>query len=143
MFPTAPTTPSRKQVGRVRVLISYRPNGLDPQQNDIVALESFARRPQRRSTCAPILPPLTPMTVREVRDRYLLVEYQLPSIVDPASSARSTVGNNKQRNGGKEANRKYNKACMRVHRNAVFVIERKNIVDATFGLAMLPADVIF
>ena len=31
---------------------------------------------------------------------------------------------------------------MRVHRNAVFVIERKNIVDATFGLAMLPADVI-
>ena len=29
---------------------------------------------------------------------------------------------------------------MRLHRNAVFVIERKNIVDATIGLAMLPAD---
>ena len=31
---------------------------------------------------------------------------------------------------------------MRIHRNSVFVIERKNIVDATVGLALLPADAI-
>ena len=126
------STPSRKQVGRVRVLISYRPNGMDPQPNDIVALESFARRPLRRSTCAPILPPLQPMTVKEIRDPYLLVEYQLP--VALSSSSRN---NNRDHN-----HRGDNKACMRLHRNAVFVIERKNLVDATVGLAMLPADVI-
>ena len=120
----------KKQVGRVRVLISFRPNGMDPQQNDVVALESFARRPLLRSSCAPILPPLLPMTVKEVRGCYLLVEYQFP--VETTGSSRSHNNNNNSNN----------KACMRLHRNAVFVIERKNIIDATVGLAMLPADAI-
>uniref|UniRef100_A0A7R9ZT69 Uncharacterized protein n=1 Tax=Craspedostauros australis TaxID=1486917 RepID=A0A7R9ZT69_9STRA len=32
-------------------------------------------------------------------------------------------------------------ACLRMHRNTVFVIERKNLVDETINLALLPADV--
>lgn len=134
-----PSRPSRKQVGRVRVLISYRPNGMDPQQNDIVALESFARRSLRRSTCAPILPPLLPMIVKEIRDRYMLVEYQLPLDVSNNNNANHHARTNSNINQNNNTN---NKACMRLHRNAVFVIERKNLVDATVGFAMLPADVI-
>jgi len=125
-----PKAPPKKQVGRVRVLLTYRPNGLTPQQNDVVALESYARRNPRRATCSPILPPLAPMTVKEVRFPYLLVEYKLPT-TEGANVAH--IGNN---------NNSDNKACMRLHRNAVFVIERKNIVDATVGWALLPADAI-
>lgn len=100
--------------GRVRVLVSYDPHGLDPQQHDLVALEAFARRSPRHATCRPLLPPLAPFTVLEKRGPYLLVEYDL--------------------------GRHGKKACMRLHRNAVFCIERKNLVDTTINLAMLPAD---
>lgn len=128
-----PRTPERKQVGRVRVLISYKPNGMEPQQNDIVALESFARRPVRRSTITPILPPLMPMIVKEKRERYLLIEYRLPVASSSSTSRRPN-------NHSEGQLRNDNKACMRVHRNCVFVVERKNLVDTTVGLAMLPAD---
>lgn len=130
--------PSRKQVGRVRVLISFSPNGVVPQQNDVVALESFARRPSLRSFCAPLLPPLLPMTVKEVRDCYLLVEYLLPVEI----TADRSKNDYQQQNNNDPSCRGDNKACMRLHRNAVFVIERKNIIDAAVGLAMLPADAI-
>lgn len=125
--------PAKRQVGRVRILVSYKPNGLEPKQNDIVALETFARRPLKRSTVTPILPPLMPLLVKEVRPPYLLVEYQLPV------STRATT----RRSGNNRGERlTSNKACMRLHRNTVFVVERKNLVDTTVGLAMLPADVI-
>ena len=81
--------PAKKQVGKVRLLISYRPNGMEPQQNDVVAFESYARRPLRRSTCHPIVPPLMPMIVREVKAPYLLVEYSLPII--PTSNGNVTA----------------------------------------------------
>ncbi|CAB9509948.1 C2 [Seminavis robusta] len=132
-------TPTRKQVGKVRLLITYRPNGMEPQHNDVVALESYARRPPKRSTCYPILPPLMPMIVREVKDPYLLVEYSLP--VANITSSRQGGDNNHNQHMGEEL-RRDNKACMRIHRNSVFVIERKNFVDATVGLALMPADAI-
>jgi hypothetical protein len=100
--------------GRVRILVSYDPNGLDPQPHDLVALESFARRSPRHSTCRPLLPPLLPFYVLERRGPYILVEYEL--------------------------GRHNKKACMRLHRNAVFCVERKNLLDATINLALLPAD---
>ena len=125
--------------GRVRVLVSYIPNGMEPQENDIVALEAFARNGsnisgQKFATCAPVLPPLLPMTVLECSGPWLLVEYQL----QPRSRqlyagyrglASSDAGGNSR------------KACLRLHRNCVFVIERKNIVDETINLALLPADI--
>jgi hypothetical protein len=107
--------------GMVRVLISYQPIGMDPQPKDIVALEAFARRSPSDNTCRPVLPPLMPLIVLERRGAYLLCEYHLTG---NSSSAR----NNKT-------------ACVRLHRNACFVIERQNLVDAAHNLALLPADV--
>lgn len=100
--------------GVLRVLVSYTPLGLDPQPKDIIALEAFARRNPLTSSCRPLIPPLMPMTVLERRGQYLLAEYV-------ASDQR--------------------KACVRLHRNAVFVVERQNLVDAAHNLALLPADV--
>lgn len=105
---TAPT-------GRVRVLVSYHPHGMEPQAHDIVALEVFARQNTSAASCRPILPPRLPLHVLEISGPWLLVEYHL-------------------------ANRHQEKACLKIHRNAVFVIERKNILDSTLNLALLPAD---
>ena len=100
--------------GRVRVLVSYQPHGMEPQTHDVVALEAFARRNLSNLSCRPILPPLAPYVVKDTSGPWLLLEYRLPR-------------------GG-------SKACLRVHRNSVFVVERKNIVDETINLALLPAD---
>jgi hypothetical protein len=100
--------------GLVRLLVSYQPHGLEPQSRDIVALECFARRSWSKNSCRPVLPPLQPLVVLERRNMYLLCEY-------PATDGCP--------------------ACIRLHRNAVFVIERQNLVDAAHNLALLPADV--
>lgn len=105
--------------GMVRVLVSYQPYGLDPLKNDIVALESFARRNSSRSSCRPLLEPLQPLKVLDRRGSYLLCSYSLPSIAGIE---------------GKQA-------TVRLHRNAVFVIERQNLFDAAHNLILLPIDV--
>ena len=103
-----------EETGRVRVLVSYTPNGLDPQPNDLVALEAFARRSLRTASCRPILSqPLMPMRVLQVRENYLLCEYSM----------------NHQ-----------DKATMRIHRNAVFVIERVNFYDGAINIVLTPTD---
>lgn len=117
-----PLSPPRKRVmeqpppvtGMVRILASYQPHGLDPQVKDVIALEAFARRNPATSSCRPVLPPLMPLTVLERRGNFVLAAY--------------SANDNR-------------KACVRLHRNAVFVIERQNLVDAAHNLAMLPADV--
>ena len=105
--------------GRVRILISYQPHGMEPQPHDVVALEAFARRNKHSVSCRPILPPLSPLVVLQVAGPWLLVEYRL------------------DRNDGT-----HSKACLRLHRNAVFCIERKTYVDETIHLALLPADIL-
>ena len=80
------------------------------------------------------------MTVKEVHGSYLLVEYRLPLVGGPGT--RNDANHQYHQNRNQNSNNDSSKACMRLHRNAVFVIERKNIVDATIGLAMLPADMI-
>ncbi|KAL3945187.1 MAG: hypothetical protein SGBAC_000724 [Bacillariaceae sp.] len=105
--------------GRVRIIVSYLPNGMEPKHNDIVALEAFARQNPRTSSCRPIVPPLLPLAVVKTSGPWLLVDYELPG------RSRSTGDN---------------RALLRLHRNSVFVIERKNIVDGTLNLALLPAD---
>lgn len=103
-----------KETGRVRLLVSYEPHGMEPQPKDIVALEAFARRDPRSSSCRPVLPPLAPYEVLERRGVFLLCRY--------------TAADGKA-------------ACVRLHRNAVFVVERQSLVDAAHNLALLPADV--
>ena len=102
--------------GRVRVLVSYQPHGMEPQPRDIVALEVFARQDTKAASCRPVLPPRLPLHILETSGPWILVEYQL-------------------------SNASQKKACLKVHRNAVFVIERRNIIDSTLNLALLPADV--
>lgn len=103
-----------KETGRVRLLVSYEPHGMEPQPKDIVALEAFARRDPVASSCRPVLPPLAPYEVLERRGVFLLCRYT-------ASDGQV--------------------ACIRLHRNAVFVVERQSLVDAAHNLALLPADV--
>lgn len=114
-----PTKPNNiaeppKETGHVRLLVSYEPHGMEPQPKDIVALEAFARRCASTSSCRPVIPPLAPYTVLERRGVFLLCRY---------TTADGKV------------------ACVRLHRNAVFVIERQSLVDAAHNLALLPADV--
>lgn len=111
--------------GMVRVLVSYHPNGLDPEKNDVVALESFARRSISKSSCRPLLEPLQPLTVLDRRGSYLLCSYSLLLGNSDATICRSS---------GKQA-------TVRIHRNAVFVIERQNIFDVAHNLLLLPIDV--
>jgi hypothetical protein len=115
--------------GRVRVLITYHPHGMNPQRNDIVALEAFARQNLRTATCHSIIPPLLPLHVIEVKEPWLLVKYRLPFETD-----------NNMYNHGINENDDDRKACMRIHRNAVFVIERKNLMDATMNIVLQPAE---
>lgn len=105
---------ANKSKGKVRVLVSYHPLGMEPQPKDVVALEAFARRNVSTSSCRPVLDPLMPLTIVDRRGSYVLAEYLLSD------------------------NRK---ACVRLHRNAVFVIERQNFMDAATNLALLPVDV--
>jgi hypothetical protein len=105
-----------KSTGRIRVLVSYEPHGLEPQKNDIVALEAFARAP-KSSSCRPVIAPYMPLAILERKGSYLLAQYTLP----PDHTKL---------------------ACVRIHRNAVFVIERKNLLDAAQNIALLPFDVV-
>ena len=114
--PLAQEPTSKQQTGRVRVLVSYSPVGMDPQCNDIVALEAFARRDPNKNSCRPLLPPLAPLTVLDRRGAYVLAEYYIPEAAT--------------------------KATVRLHRNAIFVIERRNWVDGVHNLALLPVDVV-
>lgn len=106
---------NNNETGEIHLLVSYTPNGLDPQQDDIVALESFARRNLKISTCDSLLPPLQPLKVLQTNGGFLLVEYRM---------------------------RNQKRATLRLNRKAVFVIERQNIIDGAIKLAFLPADVI-
>jgi hypothetical protein len=120
--------------GRVRVLVSYQPNGMEPQRHDIVALEAFARHGSnitQSGTCPAIVPALLPMHVLDVSGPWVLVEYQL----------RKTSPSSLQHSAYRHPHQQQQKACLRLHRNCVFVIERKNLMDGTINLALLPADV--
>ena len=126
---------SKSMGGRVRVLITYTPYGLEPQRNDIVALEAFARQNLRTATCQSILPPLLPMRVMKISEPWLLVKYSL-----------SHETNNNEFNGyDNSLNSQDNNdemAHMRIHRNSVFVIERKTLLDDAVNIALQPAELL-
>ena len=124
--------------GKVHLLISYTPNGMVPKPDDIVAFESFARRPISNTSSSvvnvgpvitPIIPPLSPLLVIQTRGRYLLLEY---------STSRTITS--VDRNGNVKSSRYERSHRTRVHRNAVFVIERHTLLDAAGNIARLPGD---
>lgn len=119
---------SESKTMRVRVSITYTPNGMEPQKHDVVALEAFARQNAITASCRSVLPPLLPLQVMEISGSWLLVKYVLPYETD----------NHMFRDYGEDNG----KACMRIHRNAVFVIERKNLLDGALNIALQPAELL-
>jgi hypothetical protein len=96
-----------------------------------------------------MLPPLLPMIVLERRGAYLLVEYTT-TFLDPSDTdnhrhhRRNNSDNDDDRGGGGGRARHVvtTKACVKLHRNAVFVIERQNLVDAAQNFALMPVDIV-
>ncbi|KAL7472130.1 hypothetical protein ACHAXS_012466 [Conticribra weissflogii] len=117
--------------GKVHLLISYEPNGMTPKSNDVVAFESFARRSEASSVIAPIVPPLSPLLVIDTRSSYLLLEY-----------TNSRTVTSVDRSGNVKSSRWERSHRIRIHRNAVFVIERPTLMDAAGNLARLPGDIV-
>ena len=113
---------------KVKLLISYEPNGMKPRRGDVVALESFARQPLSTSF-RPIVSPLLPMRVKDIRGEYLLCAFDLQTQNDHRYSS----------NG--ESKVETREGSVRLHRNAVFLIERTNIVDCAVDVALKPTDV--
>jgi len=120
---------SEDEPSKVRVLVSYEPAGFSPRRGDIVALESFARQPFATSSFRPILTSLAPMRVKDVRGEHLHCGFEL--------AVQSGDGGNNGKHGvsAKEG-------AVRLHRNAVFVIERTNVIDYAVDVALKPTDVV-
>mmetsp|Transcript_12627 Transcript_12627/g.18958 ORF Transcript_12627/g.18958 Transcript_12627/m.18958 type:complete len:440 (-) Transcript_12627:411-1730(-) len=104
---------SSSSSGKLRLLISYEPCGLEPSKNDTVCLEAFARSPTSL-----IVPSLNPMRVVDRSGGYLLLQYKMR-------------GGRSNRYG-----------TIRLHRNAVFVIERFSVVDGAVDVVLKPTDMI-
>ena len=130
--------------GMIHLLISYDPNGMSPKKDDIVAFESFARRPNHGvgggsggasenygPIITPIVPPLSPLIVVDIRGPYLLLEY---------ATSRTVTSVN--RNGNVKSSRWELSHRVRIHRNAIFVIERHTLLDAAGDIARLPGDIV-
>jgi hypothetical protein len=128
------TSSSSSSTGQIRILISYEPHGLHPRQGDIVALESFARLRESSISCHPILPPLFPLQVLDIRGDYLLVQFDYisSSFGDESPSLKPK---------SKSESHATSRGMVKIHRNSIFVIERKNLVDAMVNVALTPIDV--
>jgi hypothetical protein len=111
------------------------------KQDDVVAFESHARRPlhgrrdhdddaaslSSSATCRaanagptinPVVPPLSPLLVIDARGGHLLLEY---------AASRTVTSVN--RGGNVRSSRWECTHCVRVHRNVVFVVERRTFAD--------------
>jgi len=141
--------------GKVHLLISYEPNGMPPKRDDVVTLESFARRPfdqgniisggngtgrgnnnynsssNAGSVINPILPTLSPFLVIDMKGAYLLLEY-----------ATSRTVTSVDRLGNIKSSRWERTHRLRIHRNSVFVIERRTLLDVAGNIARLPGDIV-
>ena len=143
---------SSSSAGKVHLLISYEPSGMQPKRDDVVALESFARRPfdqgnnsggagsgrgnnnnsfNAGSVINPILPPLSPFLVIDIKGPYQLLEYA-------TSRTITTV----DRLGNIKSSRWERTHRVRIHRNSVFVIERRTLLDVAGSIARLPGDIV-
>ena len=117
----------------VRICISYIPNGLEPQINDICSLESFARCPLSRSSCPPIFPPLQPMKILDIKHPFVLVQYRI--------NLSSSLPYYMEGNSMNDSMANVRTGTMKFHRNALFVVERHTMTDHAVNLILSPADI--
>ena len=99
--------------GKLRLLVSYEPCGLEPTKNDTVCLEAFARSPTSL-----IVPSLNPMRVVDRSGGHLLLKYKM------------------------HCGKPERYGTIRLHRNAIFVIERFSVVDGAVDVVLKPTDMI-
>eukprot|EP00815_Leptocylindrus_aporus_P006077 CAMPEP_0116064334 /NCGR_PEP_ID=MMETSP0322-20121206/9030_1 /TAXON_ID=163516 /ORGANISM="Leptocylindrus danicus var. apora, Strain B651" /LENGTH=419 /DNA_ID=CAMNT_0003550287 /DNA_START=270 /DNA_END=1529 /DNA_ORIENTATION=+ len=97
--------------GEIRLLFTYDPCGIEPNKNDVVCMEAFARKPTNL-----IVSHLCPMRVLERKGGYVLLKFRM------VNGEFGTV---------------------RLHRNAVFVIEHFSAIDGAVNLALTPTDIFF
>ncbi len=121
---------TKVEPSKVRLLVSYQPAGFSPRRGDIVALESFARQPFATSSFRPIVPPFSPLRVKDMRGEHLYCEFELP------------FGDEGRDDGSDERRGRSTQGAVRLHRNAVFVVERTNVIDNALDVALKPADVV-
>ena len=129
-----------KSHGQVRLLISYEPHGLTPQKGDTIAFESFARRPTLVSKSPMIVPPLHPLKVKDIRGEYILAAFDM---MISSFNHNDNVGNHMDNSSSTEKVKKTRHlGSFRIHRNAIFVIERTNLFDTAVDLSLKPTDVL-
>ena len=63
-----------KSTGKLRILISYEPCGIEPKEDDTVCFEAFARNVNNL-----IIPSQSPMKVVNREGGYILVKYRMPN----------------------------------------------------------------
>ena len=138
-----------KCTGRVRVLVSYEPHGMCLRRGDLAALEVFARCNISMTSCRPLLPPLSPLRVLEVVGSHCLVEYDLPpndlgSMTSRDRRKHMEAGSDGDRDDGRKPNSSASRktGTARIHRTALFVIERTNAVDSALNMALTPVDAV-
>lgn len=102
--------------GALHVVVEYEPVGMEPQVNDVVFLEAFAR--SERSL---VVPPNEPMVVRGVAGAFLLVGFRSPTARQEATMFGTGNGHDD-----------VPECRLRVHRNTVFVVERETLVDSAW-----------
>jgi len=130
---------NKKSVGKVRFILSYEPNGYIPQRGDIVALESFARRQPSLSASHLIVPPLTPLQVIDFQGEYFLVSFKTLPLNDETNHVQKHC-----KSGDNEIQTRHSRRSgrVRLHRNTIFVIERKSFVDSAISMALTPTDAV-
>ncbi len=157
--------------GKVRLLISYEPNGYKPQKNDIIAFESFARQPYNNVTspCPSIIPLLHPFKIKDVKGEYILAVYDTTQQQQSSSSSSLSLqykndldyhddddtyyyhtqnknSHNHHPNTSSQSTTKQKllpkQGSIRIHRNSIFVIERTNLLDNAINISLTPTDIL-
>lgn len=128
-------TSEEEDIGKIHVLLTYEPIGIEPKVNDIVALESFARVNLTSSSCIPILPPFQPLRIIRSKYPFILVEFKMSTSKTNHQYREQT--NNQSNNNSQKMGR------LLLHRNCIFVIERFSVVDHTLNsLVLSPVDTV-
>jgi hypothetical protein len=157
--------------GKVRLLISYEPNGYKPQKNDIVAFESFARQPNNvTSQCPSIVPLLHPFKVKDVKGEYILAVYDTFFGNHNFNTHQQQQQQQQQQLYKNDLDYQYDddddninyyhshlnshnrnspqstlipkQGSIRIHRNSIFVIERTNLLDNAINISLTPTDIL-
>ncbi len=108
--------------GALHVVVEYEPVGMEPEKDDVVFFEAFARSPRSL-----VFPHNEPMVVRDVSGAYLLVGFQTPAAREAMAYSPADEAHENR---------------VKVHRQTVFVVERRTYLDAVWHMGVDVTEVI-